>query len=96
MQILNTPNSYQAVFRQFSDSFMSDTKCPPLISKKYLCIRMELVMPGGQCNYQALYRQVLTDAVLAACGLTPQQVRQRNVKTFNREQSVKLKEVLAL
>lgn len=73
-----------------------DFDAPLLISKKWLCWHFRLVHPGGKCNYPALYQWILTPDVLAAMGLSTDQVRRPEFKTFNRVQTVRLIELLAL
>lgn len=69
---------------------------PAIISKKWLCWRFELVHPGGKPNYPALYVWILTPDVLQALGLTTKQVRRPEFRTFNRQHSVQLVELLSL
>ena len=69
---------------------------PPLISKKWLCYRFGLVQPCGRPIYPALYTKVLTPAVIEAMGATVEQVRNRDVKTFTRQQTMVLINVLGL
>ena len=69
---------------------------PPLISKKWLCWRFELVQPSGRPNYGQLYRKVLTPRVIAAIGATPEEIRAVSVRTFTREQTIVLIRLLDL
>lgn len=69
---------------------------PQLITKKYLCIRFGLMQPSGSISYKRLYDKVLTASVIAGLNCTEQEIRNCRVKTFTREQSMKLIELLGL
>ena len=69
---------------------------PPLISKKWLCVHFGLTCPGGKPNTSGLYSKVLTADVLAAVGLTEDEVRRRDVRTFDRTTSRRLIDALGL
>lgn len=69
---------------------------PALLTKKELASRMDCTMPGGLINRRRLYNCVLTDDVLERIGLTSEQVRKISFRTFTREQTVLLVEILSL
>ena len=69
---------------------------PPLLSKKWLCIHFGLTCPGGKPNTIGLYSKVLTPDVLQLAGLTQQEVRRREVRTFDRTTSRLLIQALGL
>lgn len=69
---------------------------PPLIDKKWLCKRFNLILPSGYINYKRLYDMVLTAEVIAALGATTDEIRNISFKTFNRQQTLILIDVLGL
>lgn len=70
--------------------------CPPVLTKKDICVRLGLLCPSMRPNYERLYRAALTDKVLEKCGLTAAEVRVRSFRSFTRQQSIILIEELAL
>lgn len=69
---------------------------PPIITKKWLCVRFQCQYPGGNFNYTRLYRLVLTPDVIRQIGMTPETIRGRTVREFDAVTSRKLKQVLDL
>jgi len=69
---------------------------PRIISKKWLCATFGCQFPGGRFNYRRLYRVVLTEPVLVAAGLDPQQVRCTTFREFDAVASAKLREILSI
>lgn len=69
---------------------------PPLICKKWLCIRFDLVYPSGRVNVRALYSKVLTPAVIQGLGMSESEIRSNRLKMFDRQQTVLLIRLLDL
>lgn len=69
---------------------------PMLLTKKYLVERMGCLKPCGVANLTRFYKNVLTHEVLFQIGLSQRDVRRAGFTTFNREQSIKLTQILAL
>lgn len=69
---------------------------PMLISKKWLCVHFDLVYPGGRVNTRALYSKVLTPAVIRSMGMSVMEMRSAALKTFDRQQTIKLIKLLDL
>ena len=92
-QDINLP---MAIWRSEIASRTDQEPPPPLISKKWLCYRFDLVQPCGRPNYSQLYSKVLTGSVIAAMNATPDQIRRVSVRTFTREQTVVLIRLLGL
>lgn len=77
-------------------TYQAPADAPPLISKKWLACRFNLMSPAGSVDYKGLYRKVLTPDVIQEMGLTIEQVRRSDVRTFDRQQTIKLIEILSL
>ncbi len=69
---------------------------PPLICKKWLCTRFDLVYPSGRVNVRALYSKVLTPTVIQALGMSETEIRSPRIKMFDRQQTVILIKLLDL
>lgn len=69
---------------------------PALITKKWLCWRLDLVRANGRPKYPTLYQKVLTPEVLSVIGTSEREIRRLGFTTFNREQTVALIRILAL
>lgn len=69
---------------------------PELITKKYLAARFGLIHPSGRITYKRLYEKVLTPSVIAALNCTEQEIRNCRVKTFTRQQTLVLIQILGL
>lgn len=68
---------------------------PELLTKKWLADYFGCRRPGGTINVDMFYRLVLTPNVLAELGLKEADVRLPSFKTFTRQQSVRLREILS-
>lgn len=90
-------NGWPAMFRQETTATTYHTEeVPMLISKKWLCIRFGLMRPGGTIYYRGLYEKVLTASVIAGMNCTEQEIRNARLRVFDREQTLKLIELLGL
>lgn len=91
-----TPGDGMPTVQRSKNTFQTPDP-PPLITKKWLCVRLDLVQfPGGRPKYKALYSKVLTPEVLSALRVTENEVRRVGFKTFSREQTVALIRILDL
>lgn len=84
------------IFRTETTTTTYQEHIPPLISKKWLCIRFGLMLPGGTINYRGLYKKVLTASVIAGMNSTQEEIRNAKLRVFDREQTLKLIEILGL
>lgn len=89
-------NKQLAFFRHETTTATYQEDIPPLITKKWLCIRFGLMRPGGTIYYRGLYEKVLTASVIAAMNSTEDEIRSARLRVFNREQTLKLIEILGL
>lgn len=89
-------NRSLGIFRTESSHNTYHEQVPPLISKKWLCIRFGLMCPSGAIYYRGLYEKVLTASVIAGMNCTEQEIRNARLRVFDREQTLKLIELLGL
>jgi hypothetical protein len=69
---------------------------PPLITKKWLCVRFDLVQPSGRIYYERLYDYILTPEIIDCLGCTIDEIRNKSMKTFTRAQTLVLIDKLGL
>lgn len=78
-----------------NDSGGVGERSPFLLSKKWLCVHFGL-FNGLHCNYQQLYKKVLTPQVLDEAGLNVEDIRKSTVRTFDARTSDRIRKALAL
>lgn len=93
--VLQPFSSWPDIWRQETQDNTFKTP-PPLITKKWLCYRFDLVSGRDRLNYDGLYRKVLTPEVIEAMGATVAEIRSRRLKTFSRQQTMMLINLLGL
>ena len=69
---------------------------PPLITKKWLACRFDLMQESGHIDYKQLYTKVLTPEVIREMGSTVEEIRCKNLRKFTRQQTITLIRVLEL
>ncbi len=69
---------------------------PPLITKKWLACRFNLMHDSGNIDYKKMYRKVLTPEVIQAMGSTVAEIRSNRLRTFTRQQTNILIKLLEL
>lgn len=69
---------------------------PALLTKKWLCAHFGFMSAAGRSHPKLLYKYVLTDEVVKAIGMEPDQVRRRGFKIFDARASALLKQTLML
>lgn len=94
-QALNNPHAIWHI-ETAAPTIPAHSDVPELITKKYLAARFGLIHPSGSIAYKRLYDKVLTPAVIAALNCTEQEIRNCRVKTFTRQQTLVLIQILGL
>lgn len=88
---------YPSIFRmETTETTYRAEEVPMLISKKWLCIRFGLMRPDGTIYYRGLYEKVLTASVIAGMNCTEQEIRNARIRVFDRQQTLRLIELLGL
>lgn len=74
-----------------------DVTTPLLLSKKWLAFHFGFYCRhSNRVYYDQLYNKVLTVSVLDQAGLKMEEIKRTTVRTFNREQSIALIQILHL